>query len=99
MRAEAPSLDVVQKRTGVGRGTVQRIRDGDSATSLSILTKIAEAFGLEVWQLMVPGLDPDKLPELAASAPSVQPDLQRLVEEAIERRLGPASEKRHPHAA
>lgn len=72
MLAEDPSLDAVVKRTKIGRGTVQRIKAGDTATRLSSLEAIAKAFGIEVWQLLVKGLDPKSLPQLA-TAPAIEP--------------------------
>lgn len=49
-----PSVDEVQSVVGVGRGTVQRIREGEAATRLSSLTTIADSLGLPVWQLLMP---------------------------------------------
>lgn len=77
MRNKEPSLDAVVEATGVGRGTVQRIRDGEAATRLTSLNAIAEAFDIEVWQLLVPGLDPDHLPRVVAPG-SVEERLARL---------------------
>lgn len=58
-----PTVDSVQAKTGVGRGTVQRIKEGQTSVGTDKLTQIAEAFGLEAWQLLVPGLHaPDHLP-------------------------------------
>ena len=45
-------LDVVQKRTGVGRGTVQRIKAGEAATQLDSLTTIASKLGVPTWRLL-----------------------------------------------
>lgn len=69
MGQESPSIDMVVARTKIGRGTIQRIREGEAATRIDSLTKIAEAFGLEVWQLMVPSLDPKALPVISAGNP------------------------------
>lgn len=49
-----PSIDEVQRAVKVGRGTVQRIKEGEAATRLSSLTTIAQNLGLPVWQLMMP---------------------------------------------
>lgn len=47
---------------GVSRSTFDRIRNGDkigaSAVAIDKLDGVAEAFGVEIWQLFVPGMDP-----------------------------------------
>lgn len=49
------SLDVVHRRlAGVGRGTLQRIRDGVTGTRLDSLTKIADALQVPVSELVSP---------------------------------------------
>jgi hypothetical protein len=47
-----PSIDVVQKRVKVGRGTVQRIKEKEAATRLDSLTTIAQNLGVPVWRLL-----------------------------------------------
>lgn len=85
MGVDDPSLDTVARRTKVGRGTVQRIKAGDTATRLSSLEKIARAFGIEVWQLLVRELDPKALPRLAG-APAPAESLEARIS-AIERAI------------
>lgn len=63
-----PSLDKVQKRTNIGRGTVQRIKEGDVSTRLDSLTTIAEAFGLPVWRLLHPELGAGTTVDYSTSA-------------------------------
>jgi len=67
MRLASPSVDVVQQRTKVGRGTVQRIKEGETSIGVDTLLTIAKTFHIEVWQLLVPNLDPDDLPTLQPS--------------------------------
>lgn len=55
----------------VSRSTFDRLRNGDkigaSAVAIDKLDGVAEAFGVEVWQLFVPGMDPrHNLPRLVA---------------------------------
>jgi transcriptional regulator with XRE-family HTH domain len=47
-----PSIDVVTARVGVGRGTVQRIKEGSAATRLDSLATIADKLGVPVWRLL-----------------------------------------------
>lgn len=62
MGQEKPTLDAVLKKAKLGRGTLQRIRDGDAAVRISSLLAVAEAFGVEVWQLLLPDLDAKTMP-------------------------------------
>lgn len=70
---------------GVSRSTFDRIRNGNkmgaSAVAIDKLDGVAKAFGLQVWQLFVPGLDIKNPPRLASS------DLQQLQLSDDERRL------------
>lgn len=59
-----PSIRSVTKKTGVGQGTIQRIKEGSTSVGLDVITSIASSFGLEPWQLLVSGLDSQKLPRL-----------------------------------
>lgn len=49
------------QKTGLGVSAISRIVNGHNAT-LETLDKLAKAFELEVWQLMLPGLDPKNHP-------------------------------------
>lgn len=68
MGEDAPSLDRVAKRAGVGRGNVQRIREQEG-TELKTLAALAAGFRIQVWQLLVPGLDGRQLPQLSTAGP------------------------------
>lgn len=64
MGSDSPSLDDVASKTGVGRGTVQRIKNGETNIQTKNLAAIARAFGLSLWQLMVKDLKRGDLPSL-----------------------------------
>lgn len=72
MGTDAPTIDAVQARLEIGRGTVQRIKAGETSVGTDTLKQIAERFGIEVWQLLLPGL---KLPD--------QDDQQALTRRAV----------------
>lgn len=59
---------------GVSRSTFDRIRNGDklgaSAIAIDKLDGVAKVFGLEVWQLFVPGLDINNKPTLGGEPQS-----------------------------
>ena len=48
----APSIDKVAKALGVGRGTVQRIKEAQTSVGLDVLREIAAALKTEVWLLL-----------------------------------------------
>lgn len=53
------------KKCGIGEGTVWRIAKGQDGTAIETLRAIAEAHGLEAWQLLVDGFNPETPPSLA----------------------------------
>lgn len=69
-------LRLKEGESGVGRlmehgfvnGTAQRILAGETSLGVDLLAKLAGAFRVQPWQLLVPGIDPDALPELHAPA-------------------------------
>lgn len=56
MKCNAPTVDAVQLKIKVGRGTVQRIKEGQTSIGTDTLLAIAEAFNLELWELLQPDL-------------------------------------------
>ena len=56
MGTGSPTVDAVQRKTQVGRGTVQRIKEGSTSTGTDTLLAIADAIGVEPWELLHPQL-------------------------------------------
>jgi transcriptional regulator with XRE-family HTH domain len=56
------------KKTGLGTGSVSRLRNGEVDPTLSTLEKVAKAFDIAPWQLLVPGIDPSNLPALLSAS-------------------------------
>lgn len=56
------------KYVGVGNGTIDRLRKQDAKARISTLERISARFGLEVWHMLVPGLDPLNPPRLLSRA-------------------------------
>lgn len=52
------------KKCGLGEGTINRILNADSSSKIKSIEKIAHAFKLEPWKLLVQGFDPDNTPVL-----------------------------------
>lgn len=77
---------VEQFGPAIGRGTVQRLRDGVAPPQLDTLTKVAGALGVPVWKLLHPNagrIDTAGLPQMACKVADVvarlAPDKQLLV--------------------
>lgn len=52
------------KKLGIGEATLIRVLSGTSATQLDVLESMADGLEVEPWQLLVPGLDPYRMPAL-----------------------------------
>lgn len=48
----------------IGPGTVTRIKKADTSVGLDVLEKLSKTFGVEPWQLLVPGMEPENPPVL-----------------------------------
>lgn len=62
-----PDLDTIEKLVAHGagtNGTIGRMLQGHTACRIDALQQVARVFGLEAWQLLVPGFDPHQLPSL-----------------------------------
>ena len=58
MKCDSPTVDAVQLKTKIGRGTVQRIKEGQTSIGTDKLLAIAEAFDIELSKLLQPDLKP-----------------------------------------
>lgn len=56
------SQGALGKLAGVSQSTVGRMLAGDHASQIDRVQKVAAAFELSAWQLLVPGLEPTNLP-------------------------------------
>lgn len=69
------------KKTGLGASAVSRLLNGHNAT-LETVDRVAEAFGLPGWQLLIPNLDPGNLPVVqSAKEVELYRKLKQLVKE------------------
>lgn len=65
-------------KIGIGEGTIQRARRAQSGVTLDNIEAIARYYGLEVWQLLTPDLEPNNRPELAFPTPEERDLYQRV---------------------
>ena len=54
MKEPTPSIDRAAKVLKIGRGTVQRIKEGQTSIGLDVLRDVAAALETEVWVLLSP---------------------------------------------
>lgn len=52
----------------IGPGTATRLKEQQTSTGADVLEKIAGVFSVQSWQLLVPDLDPQKLPSLGGDS-------------------------------
>lgn len=78
----------LSKKTGLGTGSLSRFRNGEVDPNLGTLEKVAGAFHVEVWQLLVPHLDPANLPALQPLSESERRLYARLAEAVKEIKEG-----------
>lgn len=52
------------QKIGIGEATITRILKGSGAVQLDSFEAVADGFDVDPWQILVPGLDPHRLPEL-----------------------------------
>ena len=74
MKSESPTVDAVQLKTKVGRGTVQRIKEGQTSIGTDKLLAIAEAFDIKLSELLQPDLKP-QIQSTASTLPYPAPSL------------------------
>lgn len=77
-------LDEVAKLSGVGRGTVARIRKGEVACGIDTLAQIAAVFNLQAWQLLIPNIDPENPPRLRGNTPKER-EFYRFMDAVLEK--------------
>lgn len=78
-----PELDSnpkLGKKTDLGTGTISRLRNGLVNANLETLGKLASAFQVEPWQLLVPNIDPGNLPVLLAATEAERRLWERMKE-------------------
>lgn len=73
------NLSRLARDCSFGPGTPSRIKEQATEVRLQTIEAIANRFGFDAWQLLVPGFDPEDPPRLASSRlPSDEEELLRL---------------------
>lgn len=75
----------LRKKSMVAQATVGRVlSDLGENTRIETVAKLAKAYGLEAWQLLVPGMDPSNPPVLRSASKTEQEMYDRLLRAAEE---------------
>lgn len=87
----------IEAQTGVGKSTVYRILDaaGDNRTRIVVLEKLANAYGLQAWQLLIPQLDPLHPPKIYTPQEREQIEIWHAVYEQVQRLAGVGTDANH----
>jgi hypothetical protein len=89
IRGPRSRLDL-EAQSGVGKSTIYRILDKETAndTSINNLQRIAEAYGLNAWQLLVPHLDPRRPPSILTEKEREDIEIMRIVYQQVNKLAG-----------
>lgn len=66
------------KKSGIAQATIGRILRGETSATIETLSDLAKAYGLQGWQLMVAGMDPNNPPVLQAVSKEERQLYERL---------------------
>lgn len=72
----------LKRRSGVAQSTIGRVLRAETGATVDTLEQIARCYGLEAWQLLVAGMDPDNAPVLQAVSAQEKALYDRLKEAA-----------------
>jgi len=75
---DAGSQSALKRRSGVSQATIGRIERMEVDARIDTVQQIACAYGLEAWQLLVPGLNPSNPPMLRSASEEERTLYERL---------------------
>lgn len=67
------------KKSGISQPTISRILSQELVASIDTVQRLANAFGLAAWQLLVDNLDPDNPPMLRELSEEDRENAKRLI--------------------
>lgn len=76
--ADLNTFPKIIKKCGISNGTLDRIRRCEVGASIDQLDLLAKAFEMEVWQLLVPNLEPANPPMLASVSEAQKAMLEKI---------------------
>ena len=84
------NLNRLARVAKIGVASAQRIKEQDTSVGLDIIDKVARAFGLHAWQLLLPDLDPENAPVTMIS------DAQKRLFDRLKRARAILQDEPHP---
>ena len=76
------NLNRLAREANIGPATAQRIKQQQTAVGIDVLQRVAACFGIEAWQLLVPGMDPTSPPTLLPMTAAERGLYERLLQAA-----------------
>lgn len=78
------NLSRLAREAKIGPGSTTRMKQQATSVGLELVDKVAELFGLQTWQLLVPGLEPKSPPTLLPMSEAERALYTRLIQAARE---------------
>lgn len=76
------NLTRLAREAKIGPGSATRLKQQQTSVGVELVEKIAATFGLETWQLLVPGFDPKSPPTLLPMSEAERALYTRLLQAA-----------------
>lgn len=78
----AVNLSRLAREAGIGPGSATRLKEQQTSVGIELIDKIADLFGAQSWQLLVPGYDPKNPPTLLPMSEAERAFYERLLQAA-----------------
>lgn len=76
------NLNKLAKAARIGPATCARLKEQKTSVGLEVIDKLAAAFHVEAWQLLVPTFDPQNLPTLLPMSEAERQFYERMIRAA-----------------
>jgi hypothetical protein len=76
------NLSRLARDADIGPGTATRLKQQQTSVGVDIVERIADLFGLQTWQLLVPTFDPTNPPTLMPMSEAERAFYQRVISAA-----------------
>lgn len=76
------NLSRLAREADIGPGSATRLKQQSTSVGIELVDKIAALFGVQTWQLFVPGFDPKNPPTLLPMSEAERAFYQRMVQAA-----------------
>lgn len=83
------NLQRLAREAGIGPASCSRLKAQQTSVGVELLEKVAAIFGVQAWQLLVPGFDPKSPPVLMPVSAPERAFYERMLDAA--KALKPAS--------